>query len=64
MIYSPKRLILFMEEILQTVEVGSLSHYLQGFDTSQVVFSPDLFHQKYLYPENSEEEPFQKVPFQ
>ena len=36
--------VLLMEEILRSpVEVGSLPHYVQGFFTSQVVFSPDFW---------------------
>ena len=37
--------ILLMEEILLTSWYGSVSHYLQGFDTSQVV--QDFLHQQY-----------------
>ena len=40
-------MILLMAKILQSpVEVGSLSHYLQGFYTSRVVVW-DFFHQEY-----------------
>ena len=40
-------LLQLMERIRgSAVEVGSLSHHLQGFCTSQVV--PDFFHQQYV----------------